>query len=358
MQQNEQNSRLPQPPPPLLLRRRQDRNRRQHGIFMTSFGDNCETTFSYAVSGPAANVSSVHPVEVGRSPPATATPGGCSSWNATIVVTASYTSSWVEADVQVHQWPQCRHQFRVGLWEVLRPPGPGEEPCVFDIAIVQEVQRSLEGVNSSVVHFENMTAGNYCVRVTPMCPGSSDCLTLFSKVVELPEVVQPEKQRSSRGRPSLVLVALVAVPLLVVGLLGCTLVQLWRRHRCLPPGTRPRKPPVPGPVGEKAPLPPDIHAALPVVKVVYSRDCEAHNEVVWRLCTLLRSELGLAVEYDEGAPGRAHLSADWALAMADVACPLFPGADGAPEGHRRERLLVIESEGGLIKQAAYRRDKI
>lgn len=95
-----------------------------------------------------------------------------------------------------------------------------------------------------------------------------------------------------------------------------------------------------------------------VVKVVYSRDCEAHNEVVWRLCTLLRSELGLAVEYDEGAPGRAHLSADWALAMADVACPLFPGADGAPEGHRRERLLVIESEGGLIKQAAYRRDKV
>lgn len=315
-------------------------------------GNYCAT-----VSGPAANVSSLHPVEVGRSPPATATPGGCSSWNATIVVTASYTSSWVEADVQVHQWPQCRHQFRVGLWEVLRPPGPGEEPCVFDIAIVQEVQRSLEGVNSSVVHFENMTAGNYCVRVTPMCPGSSDCLTLFSKVVELPEVVQPEKQRSSRGRPSLVLVALVAVPLLVVGLLGCTLVQLWRRHRCLPPGTRPRKPPVPGPVGEKAPLPPDIHAALPVVKVVYSRDCEAHNEVVWRLCTLLRSELGLAVEYDEGAPGRAHLSADWALAMADVACPLFPGADGAPEGHRRERLLVIESEGGLIKQAAYRRDK-
>ncbi|KAG0444084.1 hypothetical protein HPB47_014192 [Ixodes persulcatus] len=138
------------------------------------------------VSGPAANVSSLHPVEVGRSPPATATPGGCSSWNATIVVTASYMSSWVEADVQVHQWPRCRHQFRVGLWEVLQPPGPGEEPCVFDIAIVQEVQRSLEGVNSSVVHFENMTAGNYCVRVTPMCPGSSDCLTLFSKVVELP----------------------------------------------------------------------------------------------------------------------------------------------------------------------------
>ncbi|EEC19407.1 hypothetical protein IscW_ISCW014353 [Ixodes scapularis] len=251
------------------------------------------------VSGPTANVSSLHPVEVGRSPPAMATPGGCSSWNATIVVTASYTSSWVEADVQVHQWPRCRHQFRVGLWEVLRPPGPGEEPCVFDIAIVQEVQRSLEGVNSSVVHFENMTAGNYCVRFN-------------SSVVHF--------ENMTAG------------------------------NYCV-------RPPVPGPVGEKAPLPPDIHAALPVVKVVYSRDCEAHNEVVWRLCTLLRSELGLAVEYDEGAPGRAHLSADWALAMADVACPLFPGADGAPEGHRRERLLVIESEGGLIKQAAYRRDK-
>ncbi|CAN7981764.1 unnamed protein product [Ixodes pacificus] len=118
------------------------------------------------VSGPAANVSSLHPVEVGRSPPATATLGGCSSWNATIVVTASYTSSWVEADVQVHQWPRCPHQFRVALWEVLQPPGPGEEPCVFDIAPVQEVQRSLDGVNSSVVHFENMTAGNYCVRVS------------------------------------------------------------------------------------------------------------------------------------------------------------------------------------------------
>ncbi|CAN8017423.1 unnamed protein product, partial [Ixodes persulcatus] len=168
--------------------------------------------------------------------------------------------------------------------------------------------------------------------------------------------VQAENQRPSRGQSSPVLVALGAVSLLAVMLFGCALVRLWRRRCCLPSGTRPRKPSQPGPVGQEA-LPLDTLEALPVVKVVYSRDCEVHNQVVWRLCTLLRSELGLAVEYDEGAPGRAHLSVDWALAMADVACPLFPGADGAPEGHRRERLLVIESEGGLIKQGAYRRDK-
>lgn len=305
------------------------------------------------VSGPMANESSLHPVQVGWSTAMStaAETGSCSNWNAIVVVTASYITSRVDAELDVKMWPGCSRVFRVGLW---RDPLDNDQlACLIGIARVEEVEISLPAGNSAVVSFENMTAGNYCVRVTPICSGILDCLTLCSKVVELPEPVQSAEQRLPQGHLSTGLLALILVPLLLLGLLGCVLVELWRRRRRHRTTARLCNPPELGSV--KKPLPPASH--LPVVKVVYSRDFEAHNEAVWRLCSLLQSGLGLRVEYDEGTPGRAHLNAEWALAMADIACPRFPRDDEGETKGRAEKLLFIESEGGLIKQSAYRQDK-
>ncbi|XP_077541218.1 uncharacterized protein LOC144153447 [Haemaphysalis longicornis] len=90
------------------------------------------------------------------------------------------------------------------------------------------------------------------------------------------------------------------------------------------------------------------------VRVVYSRDSEAHVAAVGQLCALLQSELGVRVEYDEAATGPAHVTHDWTLAMAHLPCPRF---NEAPQGGRRVKMLVLESDGALLKHRAYRLHK-
>ncbi|KAL1474030.1 hypothetical protein MTO96_038292, partial [Rhipicephalus appendiculatus] len=90
------------------------------------------------------------------------------------------------------------------------------------------------------------------------------------------------------------------------------------------------------------------------VKVVYSRDSESHMAAVSRLCELLRRELGFRVEWDEAAMHLAHVTHDWAMAMAQLPCPRFnPDAKAATP----VKILVIESDGALLKHQAYRQQK-
>ncbi|KAL1442936.1 hypothetical protein MTO96_046175 [Rhipicephalus appendiculatus] len=91
-----------------------------------------------------------------------------------------------------------------------------------------------------------------------------------------------------------------------------------------------------------------------MVKVVYSRDSESHVAAVSRLCELLRRELGFRVEWDEAAMHLAHVTHDWAVAMALLPCPRFnPDAKAATP----VKILVIESDGALLKHQAYRQHK-
>ncbi|KAL3214216.1 hypothetical protein MRX96_051508 [Rhipicephalus microplus] len=91
-----------------------------------------------------------------------------------------------------------------------------------------------------------------------------------------------------------------------------------------------------------------------VVKVVYSRDSESHVAAVSRLCELLRRELGFRVEWDEAVMHLAHVTPDWAMAMAQLPCPQFNStAKTAPT----VKMLVIESDGALLKHQAYRNHK-
>ncbi|KAH8030913.1 hypothetical protein HPB51_012302 [Rhipicephalus microplus] len=93
----------------------------------------------------------------------------------------------------------------------------------------------------------------------------------------------------------------------------------------------------------------------PVVKVVYSRDSESHVAAVSRLCELLRRELGFRVEWDEAAMHLAHVTPDWAMALAQLPCPQFNStAKTAPT----VKMLVIESDGALLKHQAYRKHKV
>ncbi|CAN8002163.1 unnamed protein product, partial [Ixodes hexagonus] len=296
------------------------------------------------VTWPDGNATSERPVWVW---PSSGGPqaAGCSDWSATIVVTASYTASRVEAEVHMHDWPQCHGEFLVGLWQPDVAPGDGERVCDGNkILFHSEQPHSLQENGSNIVVFENLTAGNYCVRVTPKCPGRHDCTTLYSKVVELP------------GKRSHVFTARKLVTHSVFFFFFLMTSPMVTRRHLLKRGKRKTTKMTNQKMAASAATCQLYKSLHSLVKVVYSRDCEAHNEAVWRLCALLRSGLGVGVEYDEGALGRAHLSAEWALAMADVACPLYP-RDDAQAPARPEKLLFVESEGGLIKQQAYRKGK-
>lgn len=286
----------------------------------------------------------------------------CSDWNATIVLTASYSRSTVDVDMEVTQHPGC-DSYRVGLWEQLQVPGG--QPCIHNIVPVEEERINLTG-SSGKVSFENVTAGNYCVRVTPVCPGTSDCVTLYSKVVDMPEVVRLPREGVQKPSSSIIYLAVVVPVVFIVALSLAALMSIWLRGRkwagrahgvvslaVLGPTVNKGTAPTGGP--GQSPL---------VVKVVYSRDSEQHNNVVAQLCALLQIGLEVEVVYDENACALAHMSNDWAIGMAHVRCPRFYAnqdewdqQDGNSRKHREEKLLFIESEGALIKQEAYHNNK-
>ncbi|XP_070397437.1 uncharacterized protein [Dermacentor albipictus] len=203
----------------------------------------------------------------------------CRNWNATVIVQGSYAQS-ITASVNLFEdkMPQCG-QLRIGLWEAMSSEGDQSTPCLTGIIFAGEKTKTVANL-SVVVLFENLTAGNYCVRVTPVCDPSEDCLTLTSKVIQL----------------------------------------------------------------------------FSVVKVVYSRDSEPHVAAVTQLCELLRRELGVRVEWDEAAVGHAHVTHDWAMAMAQLPCPHFnPSAMATATAP--VKMLVLESDGALLKHQAYRQHK-
>uniref|UniRef100_A0A023FE66 Putative secreted protein n=1 Tax=Amblyomma cajennense TaxID=34607 RepID=A0A023FE66_AMBCJ len=124
----------------------------------------------------------------------------CDSWNATVIVNVSSVQRTVHASVKVFKDspPGC-DRLRVSLWDVW---GGAASPCTG--MNIMRTGHETEGnlVNSSMsVLFENVTNGNYCVRVKPVC--DPDCLTLFSNVVELSEaaeVVERKKTGKKKAR--------------------------------------------------------------------------------------------------------------------------------------------------------------
>uniref|UniRef100_A0A023G2D2 Putative secreted protein n=1 Tax=Amblyomma parvum TaxID=251391 RepID=A0A023G2D2_AMBPA len=122
---------------------------------------------------------------------------------------------------------------------------------------------------------------------------------------------------------------LLLLPLLMVAAAVIALFVLWARRQAWGPRNKPFSLGSPPPVVSK----PRLDPGPPVVKVVYSRDSEAHMAVVSQLCSLLQSELGMRVEWDEAAAGPAHVTHDWAMALAQLPCPAFnPAAVQAGAG--------------------------
>lgn len=310
------------------------------------------------VLSPTGNYTSQSPAQIKAESGGLGTGVGsqpqCRSWNATVIVVGSYTLSTVHASVNVfkNSTPGC-DELRVGLWQVMGDATSAEgHPCNTDIMFADEETDIV--VNSSVtVLFENLTAGNYCVRVTPVCDPSEDCLTLTSKVIELPAA---PVERASRG-PVVTqsrLLWLLLLPLLVGAAVVIALAVLWARRQAWGPRCKPFTLASPLPVVNK----PRMDPGPPVVKVVYSRDSEPHVAAVSQLCSLLQSELGMRVEWDEAAAGPAHVTHDWAMAMAQLPCPTFNPAAVQPTGRRApEMMLVLESDGALLKHQAYRQHK-
>ncbi|XP_064489512.1 uncharacterized protein LOC135401187 [Ornithodoros turicata] len=260
----------------------------------------------------------------------------CSAWNATIVITASYIMRTVEADLKLISDPGCE-TYEVHLWEML-VGHPGYEPCINGMVLVMSATFQFSDSNH-VVTFENVTAGNYCVRITP-CP-PSDCLTLYSKVVELPEMISHEEAVLSHKKPEEDYYFLfLLLPFGLVVFIGYLIYYQKKRNIGLPHITSITKI-----VTAKA------VDSTPVIKVVYSRDSPQHNEAVACLCRFLEKEVNVRVVYDENAHAHAHLTSDWAIAMANVHCPNFTSEPR--KSKTEEKILVIESDGGLIKQDAH-----
>ncbi|XP_077497172.1 uncharacterized protein LOC144107836 [Amblyomma americanum] len=310
------------------------------------------------VVSPSGNYTSQSPAEIKAEPGFGGNGQGsqpqCRSWNATVVVVASYTQRTVHASVNVFENspPGCE-ELRVGLWQVMDSGASTQgHPCNTNIMFAGEETEHL--VNSSVaVLFENLTVGNYCVRVTPVCDPSEDCLTLMSKVIELPSAALEGASRGPEATQSQML-WLLLLPLLAGAAAVIALALLWARRQAWGPRNKPFTLPSPLPDDSK----PRRDPGPPVVKVVYSRDSEPHVAAVSQLCSLLQSELGIRVEWDEAAAGPAHVTHDWAMAMAQLPCPTFNPAAIQVAGKRApEMLLVLESDGALLKHQAYRQHK-
>ncbi|XP_077552162.1 uncharacterized protein LOC144166529 [Haemaphysalis longicornis] len=279
----------------------------------------------------------------------------CLKWSAVVTLKGDYNLHTVEANVEPRVDPGCE-QLRVTLWH-LTAEAAAEGDCVHDIMLSQQLYAPLPE-HSADVRFEDVSPGNYCVRVTPLCnmsgcPSpclnkSSDCLSLTSQVLELPPVPQQTGRPSGGGAPEGRLLWLLLVPLLVASALVMAGAVWWARHRAWL-AARSKKATLPVPPGTVPPRQPPVE-----VRVVYSRDSEAHVAAVGQLCALLQSELGVRVEFDEAATGPAHVTHDWALAMAHLPCPRF---NEAPQGGRRVKMLVLESDGALLKHQAYRLHK-
>ncbi|KAL3230270.1 hypothetical protein MRX96_023488 [Rhipicephalus microplus] len=213
---------------------------------------------------------------------------------------------------------QCE-KLHVALWAPWGSARPQSIPCVDSIRFVDEEIQTIANL-SVVVKFENLSAGNYCVRVSPRCEPPEDCLTLTSKVIELfsaqggsREPTGGAKARQSR------LLWLLLLPLLVGAALVIALGAFWVRRQSLLARKRPFIVGSPLPSFHK----PRVDPGPPVVKVVYSRDSDSHVTAVSRLCELLQRELGFCVEWDEASAHLAHLTHDWAMAMAQLSCPHY-----------------------------------
>ncbi|KAH7973705.1 hypothetical protein HPB49_004054 [Dermacentor silvarum] len=270
--------------------------------------------------------------------------------------------------------PQCG-QLRVGLWEASGNVPDQSTPCLTGIIFAGEETKTIANL-SVVVLFENLTAGNYCVRA--ICrdgfrssgPRSSDGyvtsgsgqpliatiigiddFTKFERAIVETPAVESRSQMAKAAAQSRLL-WLLLVPLLLGAAGAIALAAFWMRRQSWMARNKPFILGSPLPVFRK----PQMNPGPPVVKVVYSRDSEPHVAVVSQLCELLRRELGVRVEWDEAAVGQAHVTHDWAMAMAQLPCPHFnPAAmvtTTAPV-----KMLVLESDGALLKHQAYRQHK-
>lgn len=275
----------------------------------------------------------------------------CTTWNATVMVQGSYEQGTIQATVKLFESKvlQCE-KLHVALWAPWGSARPQSIPCVDSIRFVDEEIQTIANL-SVVVKFENLSAGNYCVRVSPRCEPPEDCLTLTSKVIELfsaqggsRELTGGAKARQSR------LLWLLLLPLLVGAALVIALGAFWVRRQSLLARKRPFIVGSPLPSFHK----PRVDPGPPVVKVVYSRDSDSHVTAVSRLCELLQRELGFCVEWDEASAHLAHLTHDWAMAMAQLSCPHY---NLAAKAATPVKMLVIESDGALLKHEAYRQHK-
>lgn len=324
----------------------------------TSFPDDELDPGKYCVlvMSPSGNFTSPQPVEVKgqpgemiRAPPSD---HACTTWNATVIPQGSYEQRTIKVSVYVFKdkAPQCQ-RLRVGLWKAISPAALEQStPCVDGIWSAGEETKTLANL-SVVVLFEDLKPGNYCVRVTPVCSPPEDCVALTSKVIELPSGLGGDARLEMAGATFqsrmlwLLLLPLLAGAAVVIALaVFCVRRQSWlARHK---------------PFILSSPLPmfhkPRVDPGPPVVKVVYSRDSESHVAAVSRLCELLQRELGFRVEWDEVAMDLAHITHDWAMAMAQLPCPQFNPAAGT---NTTVKMLVLESDGALLKHKAYRQHK-
>lgn len=306
------------------------------------------------VVSPSGNVTSQQPLEVKEerpvAPSGTTKPNSlaCSTWNATVTVKGSVKEGTIEAAVNLFEdkVPQCEH-LSVALWKPLSSVFDQSIPCVHDISIVDDIWAIAN--LSVVVKFDDLSAGNYCVRVTPRCNPPEDCLTLTSKVIELPAPVDSTEQTGGAAVQSRLL-WLLLLPLLAGAAVVIALGVFWVRRQSWLARNKPFVLGSPLPMFHK----PRVDPGPPVVKVVYSRDSEPHVAAVSRLCELLRRELGFRVEWDEAAVDLAHVTHDWAMAMAQLPCPHF---NPATKTTTPVKMLVLESDGALLKHQAYRQHK-
>ncbi|XP_077538831.1 uncharacterized protein LOC144151596 [Haemaphysalis longicornis] len=269
----------------------------------------------------------------------------CRNWSAMVIPKGDYYRRAIEVYVELDVHPHCKK-----LWVTLfrlSDEAASKGDCENVSRYVADEEHPLRE-HSLDVRFKDVPPGNYCVWVTPMCDRTLQCVSLYSKMLELPPVPQQTGRPSGGGTLEGELLWLLLVPLLVASTLVMAGAVCWARHRARLAASS-KKATLPVPPGS---LP---HGQPPVeVRVVYSRDSEAHVAAVGQLCALLQSELGVRVEYDEAATGPAHVTHDWALAMAHLPCPRF---NDAPQWGRRVKMLVLESDGALLKHRAYRLHK-
>ncbi|KAL1417931.1 hypothetical protein MTO96_026382 [Rhipicephalus appendiculatus] len=303
------------------------------------------------VVSPSGNITSQQPIEVKEEHHGTGAKVGRSMpikiWNATIDIKGSYQEETIQATVTPYEnnVPQCK-QLLVALW---MPWGTVLDPSISCNKNYSHKEDRIVNIanRSMVVKFDTLTKGNnYCVRVTPIvCDTSVEYITIYSKVIQLPPDEPGPREADRHSQLWLLLLPFLVGAAVVIAL---TVLCLRRQHRLA------REEPFILEAHLHRFDEPRVDPGPPVVKVVYSRDSESHVTAVSRLCELLRRELGFRVEWDEAAMHLAHVTHDWAMAMAQLPCPHFnPTAMAATP----VKILVIESDGALLKHQAYRQHK-